>query len=70
MKQKEGELANAQNMMSSLERSRAGLTQELASVSQRNEKLEQEVKAVPKLRDELRVSVTLCTLHVLYIMCV
>ena len=56
LKQKEGELSNSQVMVASLERSRASLTQELATVSERNEVLEQKVKMIPDLQQKLKVS--------------
>lgn len=56
LKQKEGELANSQGMVASLERSRSSLTQELANVSEKNEVLEQKVKTIPELQRNLQVS--------------
>ena len=56
LKQKEGELSNSQVMVASLERSRTSLTQELATVSERNEVLEQKVKMIPELQQKLKVS--------------
>ena len=62
LKQKEGELTSAQNMVASLERSRTGLTEDLALLSEKNQQLEERVNIIPQLQEKLAVSEETCNL--------
>ena len=44
------------NLVSSLERSRAAMVEDLASLSTQNEALNAEVQTIPELREKLQVS--------------
>jgi chromosome segregation ATPase len=54
LKQKEGELANAQTLVGSLERSRAAMANDLAAVSSQNVDLTEKVEAIPHLKNHLQ----------------
>ena len=55
LRQKEGELANTHSLLSSLERSRAALTEEVAQLAANNELLEERVRTIPALQTALKV---------------
>ena len=55
LKQREGELANSQDMVSSLERSRTAITEELTQLAASNEALKREVETIPGIRQQLLV---------------
>ncbi len=59
VKQKEGELTNTRSLVDSLERSRAAMAKDLATVSAEKESLSQEVQFISPLRE--RVQVCTCT---------
>lgn len=74
LKQKEGELNNSQEMVSSLERSRAAITEELTKMSASNEALKREVETIPEIKQQLLVNMGSCSslcsfkiIHTLYI---
>ncbi|CAI8053206.1 TATA element modulatory factor [Geodia barretti] len=54
LKQKEGELANAQTLVGSLERSRAAMANDLAAASSQNVDLVEKVEAIPHLKNKLQ----------------
>lgn len=54
LKQKEGELANTQNLVSSLERSRGAMAEDLASLSAQNETLTTQVETIPSIQQKLQ----------------
>ena len=60
LRQKEGELANTHSLLSSLERSRAALTEEVAKLAAQNETLEERVRTIPSLQAALKVCTCVC----------
>lgn len=71
LRQKEGELANTHSLLSSLERSRAALTEEVAQLAAKNELLEERVRTIPTLQTALKVCVLcLCVRCVCVCICV